>query len=227
MNRLDESVRAALSKTVLDKLQKVFADMAEEEKALQQAMRVTLDKLMEEIQKMEASMERQKENWERERENLVQSADAARQEEWLKKRDDISRMQFRLNVAMKDREKERENHVAVEQEHKHILSLLKVTLKQKMKAREEDRAMKDAATQDLLSRERENDALPVVLAAAATKQMLLKELKDKNMATVEANSSQQKLLDNWRKLQDSKPCPSDQLQVPVHTAVLEKLNLKH
>ncbi|KAL2101968.1 hypothetical protein ACEWY4_003729 [Coilia grayii] len=235
MNRLDEGVRATLSKTILDKLQLVFTDMAEEEKTKQQVMRVTLEKLMEDTKELEASMEIEKENWERERENLVESADAARHEEWIKKRDDVSRMQFRLNMAMEDREKEREKRLAVEREHKHILSRLAVTAEDKTMAEESEQATKDAATWERLSRERENGTLSMVLAAAAAKQRLLKELKAKtqkwmgaqNMATEEVNRSQEKLLDNWRKLQDGKPCPNDDLQVHEHTMEMKGILLQN
>ena len=177
MNRLDEGIRATLSKNVLDTLQAVFAEMAEEEGAKQQAMRVTLEKLMESIKEMESSMVRQKDSWEKERKNLVESADAARHDEWMKKQDDVTRLQFRLNLAMKDSEKESAKRLAVEQQNQDIASLLDVTVKQKMMAKESERGIKNAATWERLSRERENAAMSKALAAAAAKQRLLKELK--------------------------------------------------
>ncbi|KAL2093653.1 hypothetical protein ACEWY4_010965 [Coilia grayii] len=233
MNRLDEDVRATLSKTVLDKLQVVFGDMAEEEKAKQQVMRVTLEKMMEDIKDLEASKEIEKEDWERERENLVESADAARHAEWIKRRDDVSRMQFRLNMAMEEREKQREKCLAVEREHKHILARLEVTAEETTMAEESEQAAKDVATWERLSRERENGTLSMALAAAAAKQKLLTELKAnaqklmgaQNMAIEQANSSEENILDNWRKLQDSKLCPNDYLQLEMEGILLEKQTL--
>ncbi|KAL2093788.1 hypothetical protein ACEWY4_011100 [Coilia grayii] len=228
MNRLPEGLTAALCRTVLENLQMVFADLAEEAQVKQQAMKMTMEKLMEDIRALEASKETQKEERQREREKLVAAAEAVRLAEREEIQNNLSKMASQLKSITEEKEKQREKCFAIEKEKTWTLFLLEKKKEEdyeKMMTRE--RIIKDAANWERITRERENGTLPMVLTTAALKQRLLMELKEHaekwmvapGRSTKEPSAERTPVVlttwmvrEEWRKLQANKPCLNDDLQ---------------
>ncbi|KAL2093130.1 hypothetical protein ACEWY4_010442 [Coilia grayii] len=229
MNRLPEGLTAALCRTVLGKLQMVFADLAEEAQVKQQAMKMTMEKLMEDIRALEASRETQKEERQREREKLVAAAEVARLAEREEIQNNLSKMASQLKSITEEKEKQREKRFAIEKEKTWTLFLQEKKKKEedyeKMMIR--DRIIKDAANWERITRERENGTLSMVLTTAALKQRLLMELKEHaekwmvapGRSTKEPSAERTPVVltiwmvrEEWRKLQANKPCLNDDLQ---------------
>ena len=181
MNRLPEGLKAGLSGIALEELQTVFADLAEEAQVKQQAMEMTMEKLMEDIQALEASRQTNKQEWQREREKLIAAAEAARQAEREKIDSNLSQMASQLKNIVEKKDKEREIYFALEKEKRKMLFLLEQKEEEdykKMMTIDKELAMKDAANWGRLAREKENGTLCMVLRTAALKQRLLIELRE-------------------------------------------------
>lgn len=180
MDRLSEDLRAALSKTIAYELELVLAEMAEEAQYKEQAMRVTLEKLLQDITELEDSGETEKQEWQRERDEMVATVEAARHKEQELNQDALSLMKHEVKRMTVEREKEREKSLALEKEHRRVLFLLEQKEEEdydKMMVKETEWILKDSENWARLTAEREHCTLSMALTTAAIKQRLLKDLK--------------------------------------------------
>ncbi|XP_063055968.1 glutamic acid-rich protein-like [Engraulis encrasicolus] len=259
MNRLSQEARASLSPAAREGLQLVFSARAEEQEKRMQALRLVAEKQMRDMEELQASQQARRQAWKKEKADLVQVIDDARHEEFLKMSDEFTQVQADLNAAMEklqkangereavEKEKEEEKEVEEKQEEeeeeeekeesKHILSQPEVPAAAEpdmmMTVEETGQAVTD--TQKNLSHddERDTDTSGILLAVAANRQRMLKDVKDQkwmegeNVISEVAGIPEDQVFEEQP--QDSTPYPTDvefhQLQVDMEFLRLEKQSL--
>ncbi|XP_062386294.1 caldesmon-like [Sardina pilchardus] len=244
MDQFIEHLRATLSPAQAEELQLFLAVVTEEAQEKENILKATLEKLLQAVTDMEHSRNVQVEEWHREKERMKAAGEAAKRNLQEMHRDTYARLQSDVDARFEELEVEREKLVALEKEHKRAVFLLEVKEEEdydKMMAKETERMIEESKRWDRWTKEAESGTLSMALTAAVLKQRLLQELKGQAGKWMVSGASGTKrapmvfqswmMRDQWRKVQDNRPCLNDDLQSfinhqKIEEVIVENLTLK-
>ena len=167
MNRLSEALRLAMSETLAQELEQVFADMAEETQLKEHAMRITKEQMLQDFMALEATTLSEREERPKETQRLEASSETFRKEEQEKCRDSFSIMKREVERVTDERKKERDRRYALEKENRTLRFLQELKEDDdynKRRSKETDQFIIDAANLNKWTEESENVALTQALS---------------------------------------------------------------
>ncbi|XP_041966918.1 caldesmon-like [Alosa sapidissima] len=179
MDRLSEGLRAALSTAAAGKLQRYLDETAEEAQQRERAMRLTIEKVLQDLTEAEKSSQAASEERQRERAKKKAAIEASIRDKEEEISLELNLMTHRVRTLTENIEMERQKLVSLEEDYQRTVALLEkeyVYDYDKMMINEPERIKAESDNWVRWTHERVNSTLATALTAAATKQKWLKEL---------------------------------------------------
>ncbi|KAL2079344.1 hypothetical protein ACEWY4_025088 [Coilia grayii] len=217
MDRLSASTQAQLTEPVKQEVRWVLADLEEESRERERALKMSLETLAHGMEELEAGRRLEEQRWQVEKDKLKAEMEAALKVEQKKCQAAIEEMAARLKQENMERLKEREK---MEAEHTSLMAKIKMEGEERETSSKKtiEALMKDIESHKTAERRRakevENRALSVALTTAIAKQRLMAELKTQAERWMFANVPAKALDDDaLKEVQENQSICSDDLQV--------------